>query len=194
MKGKHLKETNMWNEGKLTAILLLASFILFCTPRSTYISSKELKVVDTSACFYGSTQKSTVIEPTIQVPIEEEVIEPESPGLSHEEIDLIALTTMGEAEAESEEGKRMVIDVILNRLDSSRFPDTVRGVIYARNAFECMWNGRIERCYVRDDIRQLVLEELKSRTNSNVYYFRTSHYHNFGTPVVQVGNHYFSTY
>ena len=129
-----------------------------------------------------------------------EVVEPEEPivsttlPLSDYEIDLITLVTMAESEGECEEGKRLVIDVILNRYDSPRFPNTIEGVIYARNAFECMWNGRIDRCYIRDDIRQLVIEELQSRTNSNIHYFRTYHYHGFGTPVVQVGNHYFSTY
>ena len=114
--------------------------------------------------------------------------------LIREEIDLIALVTMGEAEGEPEEGKRLVIDVILNRVESPRFDNTVHGVIYAKNAFECMWNGRIDRCYVRDDIRRLVLEEIQSRTHSNIHYFRMNHYHNFGVPVMQVGNHYFSTY
>jgi N-acetylmuramoyl-L-alanine amidase len=131
-------------------------------------------------------------EPTVEI-IQEEIIEEELP-LSDEDIDLIALCVMGEAEGESEEGQRLVIDVILNRLDSPKFADTIPGVIYAKNAFECMTNGRVDRCYVREDIRQLVIEELKSRTNSNIHYFRTNHYHNFGVPVMQVGNHYFSTY
>ena len=144
-----------------------------------------------------------VEELPVQQPVESEIIEvvePEVPivsttlPLSDSEIDLITLVTMAEAEGESEEGKRLVIDVILNRYDSPRFPNTIEGVIYAKNAFECMWNGRIDRCYIRDDIRQLVIEELQSRTNSNIHYFRTNHYHGFGTPVVQVGNHYFSTY
>ena len=126
--------------------------------------------------------------------IESETIDIDELPLSDEEINLIALVTMAEAEGESEEGKRLVIDVILNRLDSSRFPNTIYDVLYAKNAFECLWNGRIDRCYVRDDIRQLVIEELRYRTNSNIHYFRANHYHGFGTPVVQVGNHYFSTY
>lgn len=126
-------------------------------------------------------------------PEPESISEPELP-LTEDEIDLVALVTMAEAEGEPEDGKRLVIDVILNRLDSPRFPDTVKDVVYAKNQFEVMVNGRIERCYVRDDIRQLVIEELQSRTNHNIHYFRANHYHGFGIPVVQVGNHYFSTY
>ena len=142
-------------------------------------------------------EPEVIIEETVveepEVIIEEPIISNDLP-FSESEIDLIALVTMAEAEGEPEEGKRLVIDVILNRVDSSRFANTVEGVIYAKNAFECMWNGRVKRCYVRDDIRQLVIEEIQNRTNSNIHYFRMSHYHNFGTPVVQIGNHYFSTY
>ena len=136
--------------------------------------------------------ETDVIEDVDEEIIEEPVESPDLPYLDYE-IDLIALVTMAEAESEPEEGKRLVIDVILNRIDSPRFANTVEGVIYARNAFECMWNGRVERCYVRDDIRQLVIEEIQNRRNSEVYYFRMGYYHNFGTPVLQVGNHYFST-
>ena len=42
-----------------------------------------------------------------------------------EEIELIALVTLSEAEGECEEGKRLVIDTILNRISSSYFPNTV---------------------------------------------------------------------
>ncbi len=120
----------------------------------------------------------------------------ESPSLplTDAEIDLIALVTMAEAEGESELGKRLVIDVILNRVESERFPNTVNGVIYARNQFECMTNGRVNRCEVRKDIRKLVVEELQSRTRSDIHYFRMSYYHKFGKPVMSEGNHYFSTY
>ena len=51
-------------------------------------------------------------------------------GLSTEEIELIALVTMAEAEGEPEEGKRLVIDTILNRVDFGEFPSTVTEVIY----------------------------------------------------------------
>lgn len=114
--------------------------------------------------------------------------------ISEEDIDLIALVTMAEAEGEPEKGKRLVIDTILNRVDSKRHPNTVKKVIYAPHQFSSMWNGRVNRCYVRKDIRKLVKEELKHRTNSEVIYFRTDYYSEYGTPMFRVGNHYFSKY
>lgn len=113
---------------------------------------------------------------------------------SKEEIDLIALVTMAEAEGESEEGKRLVIDTILNRVDSIYFPDTIYDVIYQKHAFEAMWNGRVDKCYIMDDIRQLVIEELQNRTNYDVVFFTAGHYGKYGKPMMQVGNHYFASY
>lgn len=120
---------------------------------------------------------------------------PNEPVMSQEDIELIALVTMAEAEGECEEGKRLVIDTILNRVDSelSYFPDTVREVIYQKNAFESLWNGRIDRCYVDDYICELVREELESRTNHDVMYFTAGAYGKYGTPMFAVGNHYFSS-
>lgn len=128
------------------------------------------------------------------VEIEEEVEETPISPFSDEDIDLIALVTMAEAEGESEYGKRLVIDTILNRIDSEKFPNTASGVIYQRHQFSSMWNGRVDRCYVRDDIRQLVIEESINRTNYDVMFFTAGRYGKYGTPIFQVENHYFSSY
>lgn len=111
--------------------------------------------------------------------------------LSDEDVKLIALVTMAEAEGESELGKRLVIDTILNRKDSPDFPDAVREVIYQPAQFSSMWNGRVDRCYVLDDICQLVWEELEGRTDYDVMFFTAGEYGKFGEPMFREGNHYF---
>lgn len=111
-----------------------------------------------------------------------------------EEIELIALVTLAEAEGECEEGKRLVIDTILNRVDSSYFPNTVSEVIYQKNQFSSMWDGRCERVTVSNDICELVREEINSRYNADVIFFTANDYGNYGIPMFQVGNHYFSSY
>ena len=147
--------------------------------------------------------KSTIVaSPRVLVTSAEENEEPnpepeilsEEPIMSEEDIELIALVTMGEAEGECEEGKRLVIDTILNRVDYDLyFPNTVKDVIYQRNQFECVTNGRLNRCYVDEYFCQLVREELEYRTNYDVMYFRADRYGEYGTPMLQVGNHYFSS-
>lgn len=121
------------------------------------------------------------------------VIEPET-ELTIDEMELIALITMAEAEGECELGKRLVIDTILNRRDSLYFPDTIEGVIYQENAFECLYNGRVDRCYVMGDIVQLVREEAIHRKNYDVLFFCAGDYSIYGTPLFKVDHHYFSTY
>lgn len=119
--------------------------------------------------------------------------EPDYP-LTQEEIDLIALVTMGEAEGETELGKRLVIDTILNRIDHPSFPDTVYDVIYQPNQFSVMWNSRIDRCYVMPEIVELVKEELLERTNYDCVFFMAGGYSKYGEPLFQECCHYFSSY
>ena len=130
-----------------------------------------------------------IVEPIIEA---EETVDEPIISVSNEDIELLALVTMAEAEGENEEGKRMVIDTILNRVDSERFDNTISEVIYAPNQFTSMRNGRVDRCYVADDICQLVIEELTNRTNYDVLYFTAYQYGAYGTPMFQIGNHYFS--
>lgn len=126
------------------------------------------------------------------VPVEE-VKKPEL-DITEEEIELVAMVTMAEAEAEPELGQRLVIDTILNRVDGEHWPDTIEEVIYQPNQYTCMWNGRLDRCEVKDDICQLVREEVVNRTNSEVVFFRTQRYSDYGTPMFKVCCHYFSKY
>ena len=114
--------------------------------------------------------------------------------ISDEDLELLALVTMAEAEGESELGKRLVIDTILNRVDSSYYPNTISGVIWQKGQFSSMYNGRVNKCYVSDDICRLIKEELEYRRDSSVIYFRTGYYSSYGKPMYQVDNHYFSSY
>ena len=127
------------------------------------------------------------------IPIED-ISESSAEEIAEEDISLIALVTMAEAEGECEKGKRLVIDTILNRMDSEHFPDTVYDVIYQPYQFSSMWNGRVDRCEVRDDICQLVKEELEVRTNYDVIFFTAGCYSDYGVPMFQVEHHYFSSY
>ena len=114
--------------------------------------------------------------------------------LSDEELNLISRVTMAEAEDEPWEGKRYVIDTILNRVDSKHFPNTVKGVIYQKGQFTSMWNGRYNRCASNSKLNDMINYEYNNRTNSNVVFFTADHYGEYGRPSFRVGNHYFSNY
>lgn len=67
----------------------------------------------------------------------EQLGEPRYPDirLTYEEIQLLARMVWVEARGESEEGQQAVAEVVLNRLASGRFPNTLKDVIYADNQF-----------------------------------------------------------
>lgn len=184
---------------RIIAALLAALFTMsvLITPSKAnsgraYILDPETTSEETSTYDLREAEYTVALEEQYPIPETEEA--PADIPYSEEEIDLIALVTMAEAEGEPEEGKRLVIDTILNRVDDPHFPDTVHGVIYQPNQFTCMWNGRSDRCCVRADIRELVLQEMVNRTDHDVVFFRTGHYSSYGTPLFQVGHHYFSAY
>ena len=121
------------------------------------------------------------------------VVKPEK-WLSQKDINLIALVTMAEAEGESIKGQILVIDTILNRVDSPHFPNTVNAVIYQPSQFTSIWTSRIHKCTVKETICKLVRAELKHRTDKQVVFFRADRYSSYGVPLFKVGNHYFSKY
>lgn len=70
--------------------------------------------------------------------VEEEIyVEPRYGDLtlSDGDMELVARLVWVEAQGEPDDGQQAVAEVVLNRLYSDRFPDTVRGVIYAENQF-----------------------------------------------------------
>lgn len=171
--------------------LLLCTAMSFwaCTPGKAIdmpiIPETELSELPVSDMMY--TVPITVVTESAKVEENPEV-------MSDSDIELIALMTMAEAESECEEGKRLVIDAILNRMDSAYFPDSVHDVIYQPGQFSPTWNGRLKRCEVREDICQLVREELANRSNHDVIFFTGGGYSAYGVPLFQVGGHYFSSY
>ena len=164
---------------------ILVIVLTFVTIQSIIFTSKTETII--------VVEKLEVNPSNIELEVKP-IINKEKTTMSNEEIELIALVTMAEAEGEPEEGKRLVIDTILNRVDHKRFPNTVSDVIYQKDQFTSMWNGRLNSCYASDDICKLVKEEVKSRKDSNVIFFRTSRYSDYGSPMFQVGHHYFSSY
>lgn len=64
---------------------------------------------------------------------------------------LLAKIAMAEAEGEDIEGKAYVIMVILNRMLSDEFPDTIEDVIFQDNQFSPVSNGRFYNVEPNDD-------------------------------------------
>jgi spore germination cell wall hydrolase CwlJ-like protein len=105
------------------------------------------------------------------------------------ERELMAQIVMNEAEGEPQDGKQAVAQVIVNRVLSPLFPDTIRDVIYEKYQFATSGTKTpTQECYEAVDAA-LKYEGFPP----NMFYFRNEHYHTFGKPYCQIGNHYFST-
>ncbi len=63
--------------------------------------------------------------------------------VSSANLDLLAKCVYAEARGEPYTGQVAIAAVVLNRVKSSSFPNTVSGVIYQKNAFTCVSDGQI---------------------------------------------------
>lgn len=70
-------------------------------------------------------------------------VEASSNANSTSDVQLIARAINGEARGEPYEGQVAVGAVILNRVKSSKFPNTIAGVIYEPGAFTAVADGQI---------------------------------------------------
>ncbi|MCY8256399.1 cell wall hydrolase [Bacillus spizizenii] len=61
------------------------------------------------------------------------------------EVDLLARLVRAEAESEPYTGKVAVAEVVLNRVESSQFPNSIRDVIYQSGQFSPVSNGSINQ-------------------------------------------------
>lgn len=129
--------------------------------------------------------------PFIYEPEERPVVECRYPDveLSEEDMRLFAKLLWLECRGEPYDGQQAVAEVILNRLVSENFPDTIRGIIYAEGQFPCT-----------DDIptatpTQTQYEAIERALNGPyilpmevIFYAKFKENKNFWG---QIGNHYF---
>lgn len=107
--------------------------------------------------------------------------------VTDEEYELLARVCMSEAGTESLEGKIAVLETVLNRVD--RGEGSIYEVVYAPRQYSTRDNGKPNaECYEAVD----AVLEFSDRYPDNMLFFRTKHYHKFGTPYKKIGNHYFT--
>jgi N-acetylmuramoyl-L-alanine amidase len=85
---------------------------------------------------------------------------------------LLAKAVYGEARGESFKGQVAVAAVILNRTEHAAFPDSIRGVIYQKNAFTAVSDGQIQ---LEPDAKAVRAVEMaiqgEDPTQGAVYYY-----------------------
>ena len=106
------------------------------------------------------------------------------------------LAAVGEAEAGNQDmtGKRLVVDVVLNRVDSPLFPDTITEVLEQPGQFSTMWNGAVEDAgwhMQEDDYTAVMMEVTGVRLDYDIYYFTAGEYNASCRPAYIHGDHFF---
>lgn len=66
--------------------------------------------------------------------------------------------TRAEAGANSKEGQQNVVYVILNRINSEKFPNTLAEVIFQRGQFSVVSNGSWNKVEISEELKANVIE------------------------------------
>ncbi|MBT2290928.1 cell wall hydrolase [Paenibacillus albidus] len=120
-------------------------------------------------------------------------------AVSEEDLLLLQKIVMAEAEGEPYQGKVAVANVVLNRLRSANFPDTIYKVIHQKRQFSPVANGRLKRVKPNADSIKAVnaaLSGVKEVTDDTYYFLSLTlaqdlTVHHSQTYVKTIGNHTF---
>ncbi len=119
----------------------------------------------------------------------------ERAGMTEEEFIFISSVVEAESDrSESLEGRILIAEVILNRVNSPSFPDTITGVLTQSGQFTTVVNGHsvTERTELSDEAVIQAVRAIESGEAAPVYFFNCIGY-NYGEPYGYVDGNYFMT-
>lgn len=117
-------------------------------------------------------------------------------GYSDSDLKLMAAIIQAESDGESYEGKLAVGSVVMNRVKSSKFPNTISGVIYQDRQFEPVRNGKLALILEKgpnDTCKQAAKQVLDGHRSGDWLFFMTQYWADYYgiTGYVMIGNHAF---
>lgn len=171
--------------------LFAAAFVLY---GMTVLQSNECRSSNVSR--YIKTIQISIDLKELDLDSDLITLESTPPDLIEEEIwadsvEYLACCVEAEAGNQTELGKRLVCDTIINRYKSGGY-ENFYDVINESGQYSVVEDGRIYTIVPTERTYQIVSQELERCTNQEVLYFRTEHYHTFGIPLLCEGDHYFS--
>ena len=120
-----------------------------------------------------------------------------SNGRQASDIQLMARAINGEARGESYEGQVAVAAVVINRVKYPRFPNTIKDVIYQKNAFSVVKDGSINM-QPTESAYTAAQDALYGNdpTNNAIYFWNpdiaTCNWIKTLNPYMRIGNHVFA--
>ncbi|UII57130.1 cell wall hydrolase [Cytobacillus spongiae] len=150
------------------------------------VSEKEIKIVN----FLKDDQDLSGKKIIVPKPVQDSSITPS-------EKELLARLVHAEAEGEPFKGKVAVAEVVLNRVESDQFPDTIKEVIYEDKQFQPVDNGTINQP-AGDEAKQAVKEAIQHDEigKDSLYFYNpniiSSTWLQTRTVTFEIGNHRFA--
>jgi spore germination cell wall hydrolase CwlJ-like protein len=156
----------------VTYVLQISSCLTIKAKETTETTTESVTLSETEAVLESTTETTTetVIETTTEIEttvyIETTTVEPttvketttveettsaptetEQNSVDQDELYLLAHLINAEAGSSwcSDELQIYVVSVVLNRMASSSFPNTMYGVIYQSGQYACTWDGNFEK-------------------------------------------------
>ena len=118
-------------------------------------------------------------------------------NITNEELLLLSKLVTGEARGESYEGQVAVAAVVINRVKDPRFPNSIKDVIYQKNAFSVVKDGSINM-QPTESAYTAAKEALygKDPTDKAIYFWNpdiaTCKWIKKLNPYMKIGNHVFA--
>lgn len=184
----------------ISVVVFIALILMLLIVTAT---NRNRNIVDTATTEESEPETETIIETVsiVRQTDSEEVKSAEPHGcswadisLNDEEYRLLCTTVFCEAGNQTVETQTLVALTILNRINSDIFPNTVREVVYQDEQFAVTKWDNFENYGWTESVTAAVKNALADNEYpDDMYYFRTLHYHTFGTPYIQSEDLYFST-
>lgn len=91
--------------------------------------------------------------------------------IQYSEQELLARVVEAEAGNQGLYGKRLVVAVIYNRVESDKFPNTIYEVLTSPHQFSTVRNGQVEKMEITDETLFAIEFERTHRADNEILYF-----------------------
>lgn len=140
------------------------------------VSSSDLQIdFEVKSLSIAADNTSSTEAATKTLVKEEKQEAEESAGMSFDEYSCLCKLIEAEATSEDIIGRQMVADVVINRVKSSKFENSILDVIYEPGQFEPVMNGVFEKMIPTHDTRKAIYNALNNEDiTGGALYFQKS--------------------
>lgn len=134
-----------------------------------------------------STPAQTIQQQTIHEQILQETM------YSEEDVEALARIVYWEARGESEEGQLAVANVVVNRMNDERWPDTIESVIAQKSQFTPYSSSRYFKVRIPESFHDIARRALSGEeaVPDDYVYFSAGKAWRYAKDFIKIGNHYF---